>query len=57
MFIPNRFHDHLDACSRCANNPFNLCEEGARILEQEVQEIGSGLTFADLDSNKKKQRH
>lgn len=27
------FHAHLDECRRCANHPFDLCTEGARLLE------------------------
>lgn len=27
------FHTHLDECRRCANHPFDLCEEGARLVE------------------------
>jgi hypothetical protein len=29
----NVFHQHLDVCSQCAEHPFNLCQEGARLLE------------------------
>lgn len=28
------FHAHLDTCARCANQPFNLCEVGARLLKE-----------------------
>ena len=28
----NVFHDHLDVCQRCANEPFNLCAIGASAL-------------------------
>ena len=31
---PTLFHDHLDECEQCREHPFNLCEEGARILEE-----------------------
>lgn len=27
------FHAHLDVCEQCANHPFELCGEGARLLE------------------------
>jgi hypothetical protein len=30
----NVFHDHLDVCERCANNPFDLCPLGARLLAE-----------------------
>jgi hypothetical protein len=26
------FHEHLDRCQRCANQPFNLCPMGASLL-------------------------
>jgi len=25
----NPFHDHLEVCAQCMNNPFGLCPEGA----------------------------
>lgn len=33
----NIFHDHLDVCLRCRNQPFNLCPAGALALRQQVQ--------------------
>lgn len=27
------FHEHLDVCSQCANQPFNLCAEGFQRLK------------------------
>lgn len=27
------FHAHLDECQQCANHPFALCAEGAKLLE------------------------
>ncbi len=39
----NAFHDHLDACAQCRNNPFGLCDAGAHILEEEVNKIGEGM--------------
>lgn len=29
----NAFHAHLDRCRPCAERPFDMCEEGARLLE------------------------
>jgi hypothetical protein len=29
----NVFHKHLDVCSQCEEHPFDLCREGARLLE------------------------
>lgn len=26
------FHAHLESCCQCANEPFNLCPIGAKIL-------------------------
>ena len=28
------FHAHLDECSQCANQPFNLCAKGKELLEK-----------------------
>ena len=30
--IANAFHKHLDECSRCRNNPFDLCDDGSILL-------------------------
>lgn len=30
------FHAHLDACDQCRTMPFNLCAEGARLLQEAV---------------------
>ena len=35
---PNPFHEHLDGCSRCRNNPFDLCPTGAHWLEKAATE-------------------
>lgn len=35
------FHAHLDECQQCANHPFELCSEGARLL---------GLAAADVSA-------
>jgi len=29
----DEFHAHLDKCAQCANHPFELCAEGAKLLE------------------------
>ena len=31
------FHDHLDVCHQCANNPFGLCGAGAVLLTLAVK--------------------
>lgn len=28
----HEFHEHLDGCQRCNNQPHNLCEVGARLI-------------------------
>jgi hypothetical protein len=28
------FNQHLDTCAQCRDNPFNLCPEGARLLQE-----------------------
>ena len=30
------FHEHLDVCLQCANEPFNLCEIGAELAKKAV---------------------
>lgn len=42
------FHDHLDKCQQCANHPFELCSEGARLLglaaaETSLDEMAAGI--------------
>jgi hypothetical protein len=32
MIGADTFHAHLDACVRCREQPFNLCEHGAELL-------------------------
>lgn len=32
----NVFHDHLDVCAQCREDPFNLCVEGQRRLKEAV---------------------
>lgn len=38
------FHKHLDECSQCKNNPFNLCQIGALLL-------GSTSTARQIDNH------
>lgn len=26
------FHEHLDKCSQCRENPFGLCAEGVKLI-------------------------
>jgi hypothetical protein len=45
-----KFTEHLDQCERCRNHPFNLCSNGARLLQQEVDNVGR------LQQDRKKQQ-
>ena len=33
------FHEHLDECARCRNQPFGLCPEGAALLRQDALKL------------------
>jgi len=37
------YHQHLGVCTRCANHPWNLCKEGARLLREAVSKISIPL--------------
>jgi hypothetical protein len=39
----NLFHNHLDVCTQCRNNPMLLCPEGSRRLEQQVTGTDPGV--------------
>ncbi len=44
------FHKHLDGCVQCANHPFALCSEGARLLELAAQELrGHAVEIPEMD--------
>lgn len=34
MSVSDEFHAHLDVCTQCEKNPFDLCEIGARLLRE-----------------------
>lgn len=36
----DRFHNHLDRCTRCASRPFDLCGAGALLLMMAAKEAG-----------------
>lgn len=36
--MTNKFHDHLDVCKQCADQPFNLCPVGAAALQRAATE-------------------
>ena len=33
----NAFHDHLDKCQQCRDNPFRLCDTGATLIQSAPQ--------------------
>lgn len=43
MSTDNIFHQHLDVCTQCANNPWGLCPEGEEALKQAVENSGSRI--------------
>ena len=47
----SHYHRHLDVCSLCANQPFNLCGVGEKLL---VLEAENGLTFFYLAPKKER---
>ena len=40
---PQLFHDHLDRCSRCRHQPFNLCRDGQALLEKAADTVHEHL--------------
>lgn len=46
--ITKPFHDHLDKCKQCRENPFALCEVGALLIQ-----ITAGRAILELDRIKK----
>jgi len=36
---PSVFRDHLDICRQCDDNPFDLCDEGRRLLREAVDAV------------------
>lgn len=44
--MSNPFHDHLDACERCRENPFNLCPTGDALLVAAALGPASALSAA-----------
>lgn len=36
LMSDNVFHDHLDTCATCRENPMGLCAEGLRTLQAQV---------------------
>ena len=41
------FHDHLDACEQCRNNPFALCPTGLKLLETGTMSSCDALRLID----------
>ncbi len=54
--MSNKFYDHLDICKQCREHPFDLCEEGQVLLEDNVnitrQVLGLPLSKGKDDSTK-----
>lgn len=48
LLSDNLFHDHLDICTQCRENPFGLCAEGDRTLRAHVADSAKTAT---RDSN------
>ena len=46
MKLENEFHDHLDECRQCRDNPWNLCQAGADKLKR----VALGDTLHDVFS-------
>lgn len=44
MNATDAFHAHLDECDQCESGPFNLCEEGSRLLREAAEK---GQDFVD----------
>ena len=36
----SRFNYHLDRCYQCRNNPFNLCEVGTSLINEQLNKLG-----------------
>ena len=41
----DKFHEHLDKCSRCRNRPFDLCPTGQKLIEA----VGKNVRTHDPD--------
>lgn len=48
----SRFHQHLDACSQCADHPFELCAIGAKLLQEEAQDLKGLEQLSELIQKK-----
>lgn len=51
------FHEHLDECEQCENQPFNLCPVGAKLLQEAG--VAAGVTPSPKERkprSKKKRR-
>lgn len=42
------FHDHLEACKQCADQPFELCPEGARLIQQAAEKLPTAHDVPDF---------
>ncbi len=53
MYNMNKFHEHLDICEQCRDNPFNLCPSGEIILVQTVNKIMNENGLNPIPEDKK----
>ncbi len=37
--MSNKFHEHLNVCKRCREQPFNLCKVGSLILRAAIKDL------------------
>ena len=44
------YHDHLDNCQQCRENPFSQCPEGNRTLREQVDSGCGGEYDRTLDA-------
>lgn len=39
-----RFHEHLESCKQCCENPMALCPIGVMLIEAAIEEATSEIT-------------
>ena len=47
----NKFHEHLDNCIQCQNNPFDLCNIGQKLLMDTAMNVEWSGLFGMPDNN------
>jgi hypothetical protein len=43
--MTNPFHNHLDECKQCRDNPWGLCVEGAKLLKDTAEASAAGAKY------------